>query len=178
MSKVWYKNAELIIAVSALITSVVAVVTSLYSAKIDRDYARASVWPRIEIYRSFRSAGTFDYNITNSGTGPAVIKHAVVKLDGEPVQRWRQITNALSEQKISFTQSHMGNRILPSQQTIHPLLIKSSLDISEFLRQESKRVTITLCYCSFYDDCWETDRMNQPKEVEQCAVNEKDRFLQ
>ena len=43
----WYKNPEMIVALSALIIGLVTAFTSIYSAYVDREYARASVWPRL-----------------------------------------------------------------------------------------------------------------------------------
>lgn len=39
--------------------------------------------------------------------------------------------------------------------------------------EADKKMSIELCYCSIYDECWVTDRSNQPKPVEQCIINEK-----
>ena len=48
----WYKNPEMIVALSALFIGLVTAFTSIYSAYVDREYARASVWPRLEIFSS------------------------------------------------------------------------------------------------------------------------------
>ncbi len=70
-----FKNPEMIIAVSALIVSLITAFASIYSAFIDRAYARSSVWPRLEIHRSYSDKdSSFSYMVNNKGTGPAVIK--------------------------------------------------------------------------------------------------------
>ena len=80
MTKIaWYKKPEMIVALSALLISVVTTIIGLYSTMIDRSYARASVWPRVEIYRSHSlEKGYFSYGVMNNGTGPAIIKYAKV----------------------------------------------------------------------------------------------------
>ena len=78
-----YRSPEMIIAISALFISIITAVVSIYSAATDRDYAKASVWPRLEIFRSFSSNKSFEYGVTNNGTGPALIKYAKVKYDSK-----------------------------------------------------------------------------------------------
>ena len=65
----WYKKPEMIVAFSALLISLITAAVSVYSAYVDRSYARASVWPRLELHRSFGS-NHFNYGVTNSGNGP------------------------------------------------------------------------------------------------------------
>ncbi|WP_445768576.1 hypothetical protein [Rheinheimera sp.] len=53
------RNPEMIIAGSALLVSLITAFVSIYSAFIDRAYARASVWPRLEIFRSYNDGYFF-----------------------------------------------------------------------------------------------------------------------
>ncbi len=169
----WYKKPEMIVAFSALLISVVTAVIGIYSASIDRAYARASVWPRLEIARSY-SAQNFELLVTNSGTGPALIKHAKVTYNGESIHYWKDIDNT-----PDFIQSHLSTRILPSQKRIKPIMFKNKQEdeIVDILKVD-KLIAINLCYCSIYDECWETDRNSNLKEVESCKINEEDKFLQ
>jgi len=61
----------MIVALSALHISVVTTIIGVYSTMIDRSYARASVWPRVELYRSFTlepGQESFNYGLMNNGT--------------------------------------------------------------------------------------------------------------
>ena len=109
--------------------------------------------------------------MTNNGTGPALIKYAKVKYDSKFIKTWRDIPNFKE-----FIQSHIGSRILPSQGIIKPLKYKG--DKVKVFFEADKKTSIELCYCSIYDECWVTDRRNQPKTVKQCIINEKEKFLQ
>jgi hypothetical protein len=111
----WYKNPEMIVALSALLIGLVTAFTSIYSAFVDREYARASVWPRLEIFRSF-GGESFSYGVTNSGTGPALIKYAKVQYGEKYIKTWNEI-----ESFTNIRQSHIGNRTLPPQNTIKPV---------------------------------------------------------
>ncbi|TKB43367.1 hypothetical protein [Thalassotalea mangrovi] len=166
----WFKNPEMIIALSALFIGLLTAVISIYSAYIDRAYARASVWPNVELYRSFERH-SFSYGVVNSGTGPALIKYARVALDGSPIKRWSDI-----EAFADISQSHIHNRTLPAEQTITPLIYEGEA-IAAILEVDN-RLAIELCYCSIYGDCWVVDRNNTPKPVNECVIEHQHAFLQ
>lgn len=166
----WYKNPEMIVALSALLIGLVTAFTSIYSAYIDREYARASVWPRLEIFRSY-SINSFSYGITNSGTGPALIKYVKVQDGSKYIKNW----NELKPFK-NIIQSHIGNRTLPPQKSITPVLYKG--DNPSVLADADKSISIELCYCSIYEECWVIDRNNRPAIVEACFVDNDKKFLQ
>lgn len=174
MKKVaWYKKPEMIVALSALLISVVTTLIGIYSTMIDRSYARASVWPRVELYRSFSpEKGLFSYGVMNNGTGPAVIKYAKITYNDKSVKKWPDFIAA-----SSLVQSNISTRILPSQANISAVTIKDKVYITEMLKMD-KQVEIELCYCSIYDECWLADRSNQPKEIEQCEISDDERFVQ
>ena len=171
----WYKKPEMIVALSALLISVVTTIIGIYSTMIDRSYARASVWPRVELYRSFSmkpEQESFSYGLMNNGTGPAIIKYAKVTYNNEPVKKWSDfLVNS------SLVQSHMSTRILPSQANVHAVTLKDKDYLSKALEMDGQ-VLIELCYCSIYQQCWLVDRNNQPKEVAQCEIANEQRFVQ
>lgn len=169
----WYKKPEMLVAFSALLISVVTTIVGIYSAYVDRSYARASVWPRIQIARSYNEQ-SFELWVTNSGTGPAIIKHAEVTFKDRVIHQWKDLGNI-----PNFIQSHLSSHILPSQQKIKPIMFnyKKKAEIDSILRMDDY-LTINICYCSIYNECWETDRNNRLTEVERCEINEEDKFLQ
>ncbi|WP_299786815.1 hypothetical protein [uncultured Shewanella sp.] len=166
----WYKKPEMIVALSALLISLVTTVISMYSAYIDRAYARASVWPRLEIFRSFGDEH-FEYGVTNSGNGPALIKYAVVQYKSDAIKYWGDIPDL-----PNFVQSHLGARILSPQNSIQPIVYRGEKS-KEFLEAD-KFINIELCYCSIYEECWLTNRVNEPILVNSCSVDESRKFLQ
>lgn len=166
-----FRSPEMIIALSALFISIITASVSIYSAATDRAYAKASVWPRLEIYKSFHPEKFFEYGVTNNGTGPALIKYAKVSYDSKIIKQWTDISNFKN-----FIQSHTGTRILPSQGVITSLRYKGKN--TKFFFDADKKISLELCYCSIYDECWVTDRSNQPTTVEQCIIDEKEKFLQ
>lgn len=179
----WFMQPEMLVGFSAIIVSLVAVGVSLYSASIDREFARASVWPRVIIYRSYNySKDTeeeyFKYGVSNHGTGPAIIKYAKVSYLDKPAQTWSQlmIDNDI-HQKPSITQSHISTAVLPANYTIEPLKVTAKDQVKALL-EHNKDISITLCYCSVYNDCWVTDRENIPVSVKSCTIDENQTFRQ
>ncbi|WP_286232741.1 hypothetical protein [Thalassotalea sediminis] len=169
-SEKWYKNPEMIVALSALLIGLVTAFTSIYSAYVDREYARASVWPRLEIFRSF-NGDSFSYGVTNNGTGPALIKYAKVQHGTTYVKKWKDI-----EPFNNIRQSHISNRTLSPTKSITPVSYNG--DNAHALVKADKLINIELCYCSIYDECWLVDRNNQPQPVNACQVNDEQAFTQ
>ena len=170
---IWYKKPEMIVAFSALLISVVTTIIGIYSTMIDRSYARASVWPRVELYRSFSPKdGLFSYGIMNNGTGPAIIKYAKVTYNEKPIKKWSDFIAA-----TNLVQSHIGIRILPSQANFSAVSIKDKAYLTEILKMD-EQIAIELGYCSIYDECWMVDRSNQPIEIAQCEISDEQRFMQ
>jgi hypothetical protein len=166
----WFKNPEMIVALSALLIGLVTAFTSIYSAYVDRQYAKASVWPRLEIFRSF-SGNSFSYGVSNNGTGPALIKYAKVQNDSKYIKMWKEI-----EVFKNIKQSHISNRTLSPQNSITPVLY-SGEDAKAFVKADDL-ISIELCYCSIYEECWVIDRSNRPITVEACVIDNKQLFLQ
>ena len=165
----------MIIAGSALIVSLITAFVSIYSAFIDRSYARASVWPRLEISRSFGKEHFF-YTVSNKGTGPAVVQYARLNFDEQPVTSWPEYLRKQLGQEVHHVQSLIGSLVLSAGEHIKPMQIT---DAKAALRlAEQDRLSIALCYCSIYDECWLVDRGNNPQPVAECELDNDLRFLQ
>jgi len=172
-----FKNPEMIIAGSALIVSLITAFVSIYSAFIDRAYARSSVWPRIEIARGHDSKSYFRYLVSNNGTGPALIQYARVTYNGEAIPNWQTLFAKYGIANEGMAQSHIGTTVLPAQKQINPVEINNAAFYSKHYSQDHL-ISIELCYCSIYNECWLVDRENQPQPVAQCSIDDSQRFLQ
>jgi hypothetical protein len=172
-----FKNPEMIIAGSALIVSLITAFVSIYSAFIDRAYARASVWPRVEINRSY-NAGTaqFYYIVSNKGTGPAVIKYASLTYDNKIVKSWPDYLQLRSGHSVSHVQSQIGSIVLSAGETIKPVELRDA-KVAKLLADQDN-LQIELCYCSIYDECWVANRTDTPVATAECPIDDKRRFLQ
>lgn len=172
-----FKNPEMMIAGSALIVSLITAFVSIYSAFIDRAYARASVWPRIEIHRSYNdSKSHFSYSVSNKGTGPAAIKYARLSYDNKAVKSWPDYLQQRSGRTVSHVQSHIGSVVLSAGESTKPMELRDA-EVAKLLADKDN-LQIELCYCSIYDECWTVNRTNNPTPVAQCTIEDKERFLQ
>lgn len=178
----WYTQPEMIVGLSALLVSFVAVAVSLYSASIDRAYARASVWPELRITRSdidFANPDIpyFSIALRNSGTGPARIKFAKVTYKGVPYKTWDELLKAADVPVHRFIQSTMTTVTIPAMEYYNTVVAKHPEMVSAF-RTIDKDIDISVCFCSIYDECWLEQRRESLQPVEQCEIDEKERFLQ
>ena len=174
-----FKNPEMIIAGSALIVSLITAFVSIYSAFIDRAYARASVWPRLEIHRSYNASENkpfFLYTVSNKGTGPAVIKFARLSVNEQSILTWADYFRLHSQQTVSHVQSHLGSLVLTAGEQLTPMHV-SDAAVAKLL-VDNDVLQIELCYCSIYDECWLVDRFNEPKPIAQCDIDQSQRFMQ
>lgn len=177
-SSSWHRNPEMIVALSALVVSIFTVAIGAYSAWIDRSYARAAVWPRLEAGRGFDGA-QFTYVVANRGTGPALIRHVQVALDGEPVADWSGLFDRLGTPQRRYLQSQVSGRTLSPNQTVEALRIDDPRLLTAMVEASAAgRFDVRLCYCSIYEQCWVTDGGLQAQEVASCTVPENQRFIQ
>ena len=163
-------NYEKIFAILAYFVGLAAVGVSVYSAYTDHEYARLSVWPRLDILRS-QGSNYFKYEVSNNGIGPALIKYAKIKHDGKIIHHWADIP----EMK-NIRQSHIGTKTLPSLVTIYPVTSQGSQSIE--IADIDHQISIELCYCSIYKECWLTNKENNPIAIDICSIDDRDRFLQ
>src|SRR5206468_11674571 len=75
-------------AVIATFVGFLALCVSGYTAYMQRQQVRAAVWPILEFDSS--NAPDIHYTLSNKAVGPALIRHVIVMVDGQPVRRWKE----------------------------------------------------------------------------------------
>src|SRR2546430_13660658 len=75
-------------AVVATFVGFLALCVSGYTAYMQRQQVRAAVWPILEFDSS--NGPNIHFTVANKGVGPAIIRHAIVKLDGQPMKEWQK----------------------------------------------------------------------------------------
>ena len=174
----WYRNPEMIVALAAVILSVFTVLVGAYSATIDRAYARASVWPRLEMGQSYTQS-SYGYFVSNRGTGPALIEHVRLAVDGQPKADWAEVLDAYgAPEKRQYLQSQIDGRTLSAGQDIQVFQTKDKNLIDRLVSSTGPPMSVEICYCSIYQQCWQVDQRNRPIEVDVCELPETERFLQ
>ena len=173
----WYRNPEMIIALSALVVSLFTVFVGAYSAWVDRAYARAAVWPRLEMGQSY-APGRFGYFVSNRGTGPALIKTVRMTVNGQPMRDWSAVLTAMGAGDRHYMQSQISRRTLSAGQDIQAFQTEDEAMIRLLTDASSPTTEVTLCYCSIYDQCWSVDQANRPVEVGRCDLPDEEQFVQ
>ena len=136
-----------------------------------REQQRMSVWPQLNISND-NSAGLL---VTNNGVGPALIRHAVVTVDGEAVKNWRKMFEAFHVNPDgNFGVTTITGRVLPVDREISMLKVAAP-ELVSTLRANLSRVEVDICYCSIYGDCYllKSARDDKTIKVDQCSVDSK-----
>ncbi len=161
-------SPEMVMAISALVVSLVTAAATIHSAYTSRAYARASLWPSLGAGVSFNETG-FRFLLMNRGTGPALIQSMRVQYDGKPIQSWQQLLNQFDPNfSGSWGSSFASHVTLPANQMLEALTVKDKT-LARQMYDASDKLKIEVCYCSVYDECWTTsDIIQQNQLVEQC----------
>jgi hypothetical protein len=148
--------------VIATIVGFLALCVSGYTAYMQRQQVRAAVWPILE----FDTAnGPIHFTLANKGVGPAIIKHVIVKVDGEPVRNWSEVlekilgpgTHPGEEADMSghvFSAGESINVFTPHGPDGNPLTFDKSNPLWVQMNNGRNRVTVEICYSSTLGECW------------------------
>jgi len=148
--------------VIATIVGLLALCVSGYTAYMQRQQVRAAVWPILE----FDSRnGPIQFILANKGVGPAMIKHVIVRVDGQPVKNWYEVLQKIlgpgyhqgEEADMSghvFSGGESRNVFTPHDDANKPLDFDKSNPLWVKFNEDRVRVTVEICYCSPLADSW------------------------
>ena len=137
-----------------------------YTAYMQRQQVRAQVWP---ILQFDSSNGPIRLSLSNKGVGPAIIKHVLVLVDGEPECNWTDVLNKLLGPPPAgtvhhYSESDMNSRVLSGNESLdimtpqddnqNPIKFDRSDPLWSTLNEERFRVSVEICYCSTLGECW------------------------
>src|SRR5687767_2855495 len=106
----------MLVALSAIVLGVSALVVSVVQVQVMREEQHASVWPRLQIGQSHSAGRNVAVVVANRGIGPAVIRDVLVEVDGSPVTSWADVFEALlpDHQPQDLVLVEVAGRILPA----------------------------------------------------------------
>jgi hypothetical protein len=180
-------KAEMLIAVCAVITSVVALYIGWDQARVMRLQQKADVWPLLQIDQITSAENgnlVYSLRIENAGVGPAFLERYVITIPGEKQTTELSdfynymVPEGLDTPRVS-NESVVG-RVMRYGRATEPFSLTWTYSddynqrfqdrISEILRGERDPAVFFICYCSILDDCWVTSSENEgrPNEVESC----------
>jgi hypothetical protein len=147
----------------ATLVGVCALGVAGYTAYMQRQQVRATVWPILEFGSS--NAPDIHFTLANKGVGPAIIRNVIVKVDGQPVKNWYEVLDKLvgpgehpgSEMDMSghvFAPGESMNIFTPFDPDRKPIAFDKSNPLWVKMNKDRERVTVEICYSSTLGECW------------------------
>ena len=177
---------DLVLAGAAIFISVVSLVVSIHHGRTmeqlvaaNEKQVKASTLPilRFGTGNMSNNERRIHFQVTNGGTGPAIIEWLRLKWNGQPAAGPQDLLNRCCSQgkppqtRSVWIDTASGNT-LPARETLEFFAIRavsSDRDLYELLDREARfKVEAEACYCSVLDDCWLTDFKNRAREVKSC----------
>ncbi|MBV9926560.1 MAG: hypothetical protein JOZ96_16185 [Acidobacteria bacterium] len=171
-----------IMAVSAVVVALASLVVAVYEARTNREYQKVSVWPYVTQSNAWVPGEPYTRSVSNLGVGPALVKSFQVSVDGKPRRDWAEVSRALTGQPIPelvYSSVHAGSVLLPERPV--PLVRIPPGDAAQRFWEQAQtpRLSLRLCYCSLYEDCWLADTQTpDPTPTSACHPDPDTEFAQ
>lgn len=172
-----------VLAIAAMLVALSSLGIAVYEARATREFHRASVWPYLTVYHSY-AGDSYSYNVANAGVGPALVRSMEVFTDGKAQPTWGSVARTLLGPDAKLTGSAYssfgrGSVLLSNGKTVLLQLPKGA-GTERFASAMQQHVSVRLCYCSLFDDCWVLDdrKSEEPTSVapDQCEAPKQAEF--
>ena len=159
---------------AALALSVAALLVSLLEVSAIRAEQRVQVWPYVQLDTRY-SADGYAIVATNKGIGPARVRIVEISFDGDVVDDLDQLIvdsigaeNAFSYEL--YKSSNPTRSVMSADERISLFAVPWEERTRRLAEVWTDRVSVELCYCSVYDDCWQAQLDGgEPSEVQSCT---------
>jgi hypothetical protein len=177
---------DLVLAGSAIFISIVSLIVSIHHGRTmeklvaaNEKQVKASTLPILRYVTGnvTDNKRMIHFQVTNGGTGPAIIEWFRLKWDGQPTTspydllerccgggKPVKIKNAWNDVASGTTlpARDIRNVFAIPDTGVDPAIYKILNDGARY------KVQAEACYCSVLDECWITDFKNQPRDVKVC----------
>ena len=173
-------SSEKIVAFTAIIISLCALVVSFYEVRIMRTQQKASVWPYVTMGQQY-SANGFAIETANKGIGPAKIESVKVWVKGKQVTELDEVLTAILGPDHGITYNDFGvggiNKTVLEPGYDNYLVRFNWTDKTRELQKNLYMINIEVVYSSILGDCWRLSlkEANQPCECPK--VDKKEQFF-
>jgi hypothetical protein len=178
-------NANTVIAVAALVTSVVAVLVAWDESRMLRKSQRASFMPILEVFTTVSTAADdlrVELAVRNTGHGVARIETAQITAYGDAVESYEMLVDRVFGVELARQADFSWSSVTgfqPAGDTVGVLRFnwEDTAANRQALRRLMERevaatgdaLILSLCYCSVFDECWKADdRSGPPIPVSRC----------
>ena len=152
------------VAICAVAIALCALIATIWQGFVMREHSRKSMLPYIDIHHNFALPDEWlGTSISNEGPGLAILKEVRLMVDGEAIQDperngWPAALTKLGLWKpwIKFRHFNPGDVLRSGDE--RPLMgtpvQQADTDKKKALRKEARRLTVQICYCSVYGECF------------------------
>jgi catechol 2,3-dioxygenase-like lactoylglutathione lyase family enzyme len=146
------------------LAAIAAALAALYQTALARRQARAAAWPYLSQANSLTLGHPYTRTLANQGVGPARVRHVRVDVDGKAVATWdAAVAHLTGAAPGPYEFSWIGAGSVLSPGTVDTLLtLPAGPTAVGFWRAAAQRLTVEVCYCSVYDECWVTSLSSEP----------------
>ena len=185
MSDTKRSRLEMVVAVCAVVTSVIALFVAWDQGRVMRAQQHGAVYPVLQVdgfVATTQDQRQLGIQFTNSGVGPALIESVEAVRNGEPIAGLSDhYARMPAGNELSWT-SMVGRAVAPGD-NIRALVISWPLESISHAEQLSASqqwsdVQLNICYCSVFGRCWTTVGLGNSriKPVKKCARSDGDIF--
>ena len=140
----------------AIIISLVAMFISLYEASIMKSQQSAMVWPYLDISQQYDNEG-FAIELSNKGTGPAIITSVQVDYNGLPVESMDVLMDSLNPNRTfgyDILRNHtVGNQVFMSGEK-NIVFGLPYTDETRVVQRNLGKIRIRIGYKSVLEEYW------------------------
>lgn len=176
---------DLIVAGSAIFISIVSLIVSIHHGHTmeklvaaNEKQVEASTLPilRFTTGNMLENSNVIHFDLTNGGTGPAIVEWLRVKWDGQwttgPRDFFDRCCRSQTQGTPSIWQNIASGMTLPAGQAASIFQIRAAgvnPDSYRRLDEDARfKIEVEACYCSVLDECWITEFKDRPRIVKTC----------
>ncbi|HET9624297.1 MAG TPA: hypothetical protein VFP84_23150 [Kofleriaceae bacterium] len=180
------RNWDAYAAMVATLIGLLALLVSAYTAHLQRQQLRAQVWPYLSIATA-NVAPDIGFHVTNSGTGPARVIAARIRVDHHLVTTWGAVHKAVGGRADSnFIYADLTHAVMSPGKDLtilRPLNAESAPSFVELYLGTQHELGLEVCYCSVLDECWLTASDDDARVTaiggpDDCPIPAGERFKQ
>jgi hypothetical protein len=160
---------QTLLAVAGAVIAVVALFAAFQESAAVRKQTAGAVWPYLQLQttdfqRGDEAGMTVAYS--NTGVGPAKVRHLRVTLDGRPVAGWDALFDGLGlAGRPAYARDFIVQRVLAPGETVTLLDTRDPALVRALLAAVARdRIGLAACYCSIFDDCWLAESGDPPRD--------------
>ncbi|TMM57204.1 hypothetical protein FEE95_11995 [Maribacter algarum] len=173
----WIKSANIniIVAFTALLTSVCALYISIQEVHIMRTQQKALMFPYLTLGKIYNSDG-FGIRLKNSGNGLAKINSYKIHNDSMYFKDWEQVVQILAPEakninySIIKTSGGIQDEIITPDEDLNLIFLQWT-DETRKLEKTIKSLKIEICYSSLLDDYWTVQGKVPVESSKKCRVD-------